>query len=175
MDVAIGCPCPGTPHAGDTVTLMDALDFRTAQTIRKSIQWQKSEDPEASVPEILAMLTETYLLHCIAGWTLTYEKRKPVPVSKAEIKSRLLTVLASAEIVGDAADDLYAERVILPLLARASSSSPPSPTNGSTSAMNGSGRRRPKRSSPSSTTTTPTVVIVTTTPPPGGASSSSPS
>lgn len=157
MNVSIPCLCPprGTGEVrhpdGDTVVLQDPLDFRKMVTVRKAIVWMRQEDPEASVPEILGMLTEAYLLHCIDSWTLVDDKGRPVPPSKAEIRARLLPTEA-AMVIGDAADELYTERVVLPLLVPASNSSRPSPTAGSTSASNGT---HPKPSKPSSISTTP--------------------
>ncbi len=157
MNVDIACICPGTPHRGDTVTLMDPLPFGKAEVIRKSIRWMKDQDPTASVPEILAMLTEAYLLHCIGSWTVVDAKGKPVPVSKAAVTDLLLPNTEAAMAVADAADSLYSVTVVLPLVARASTSSPSSPTDGSTSVTNGTGKRHPRRSRPSLISTSGTA------------------
>ena len=181
MDVQIACLCPPnargeTRHPdGDTVTLRERLDFRSALTARNTMVMVKQEDEEASTADILAALTEVYLLIGITGWTLVDAKNKPVDVSRAAIREHLLSNPDVAMVVGDAADELYSEAVILPLLARASNSSPPTPIAGSTSATKASSGRRPKPSKPSSITTIPTAATVTTSSSPAGASSSSPS
>ena len=90
MDVQIVCPCPakdGAPrHVSDTVTLRETLDFRAATTIRNSIAFAKAEDPDLSSAEMLAILTEGYLLFGIEAWSLTDEKNKAVPATKPEIR-----------------------------------------------------------------------------------------
>jgi hypothetical protein len=156
-DTTVGCLCPpdGSRHPeGDTLTFPDQLDFRTAITARKAIGWLKNEDPEAGVPEVLALLSEFYLLNTIGAWTVRDEKGKPVPVTKANLRQYLLPTEAAFD-VADFADELYARQVLLPLATTASSSSPPTRTNGSTSATPGSGRTR-KPSKPSSTGSIPT-------------------
>lgn len=181
MDTTIPCVCP--PRAdgavrhpdGDTVTLRERLDFRAALTARNTMVLLKTEDPDASAAEVLAVLTETYLLLGITGWSLVDAKNKPVEVSRAAIRDLLAEHPDEAMTLGDAADGLYSEAVILPLLARAQTSSPPTPISASTSAQTESSPKRPKPSKPSSTTTTPTAVTATTSPLRAGVSSSSPS
>src|SRR5262249_23818145 len=70
----------------------------------------------------------------IDAWTLVDEKGKPVPPTKANIRARLLVDDAFAMPVAQAADDLYAKVVLLPLLQGASSSSSRTPTPPATSA-----------------------------------------
>ena len=164
MDVTIGCICPPKGDEvrhpeGDTVTLRDRLDFRGAVTVRKAIGLQYNDDPNTTSAETLALLTENYLLFGITGWTVVDEKGKAVPPSRAAIHAFLDDHQEAAMKVGDAADDLYAEQVLLPLLARAtasSTSSPDSQTTTSTSAPTDSSRKRPTRSSRSSTSISPT-------------------
>lgn len=159
--VEIACICPGTPHDGDTVTLKDPLDFFTATTIRQTIariqeQSNKLEEP-MTIAEYVSALIEVYLLYCIESWTLADADGKSVPVSKTAVRDHLLADFAAATLVGEAADDLYTEKVILPLLPGASKPSPSSLTNGSTSATNGTGATPRKQSKPSSTSTTQTA------------------
>jgi hypothetical protein len=180
MDVTIPCICPpkdGEPrHEQDTVTLPETLDFRTTLTIRSTIrlgnQLARATGEIPSLPEMIAAMAEAYLLHTISAWTLVDEHGKPVPVSKANIRDILLTNYEAAETVGDAADDLYSEKVVLPLLTGASSSSPPTPTTVPTSRKtNGSTPRKPSKRS--STASTQMVVTGPMAASPGGASSSS--
>jgi hypothetical protein len=177
----IDCICPPkgdgeTRHPdGDTVSLRERLDFRQALTARNAFLVLKAEDPDASTAEVLAVLTETYLLLGIESWTVQDARGKPVPVSKAAIRELLLTHPDQAMVVGDEADTLYSEAVISPLVARASNSSPTTPTAVSTSATSGPSPRRPRRSKPSSTTSSRTAGIVSISPSPDGDSSSWPS
>lgn len=162
MDVQIECVCEGAPHPNDSVTLRERLDFRTVRAMRNEVRLLKSRDEEASTAEILATLTETYLLMGIESWSVVDAKGKPLLVSRASITERLFDAnQEQAEIVGDAADELYNRVVLLPLVSQASSSSPPTPTNGSTSVT----KRTPKpqkRSRPSSISITRTGVTGTT-------------
>lgn len=178
MDVQIGCLCParadGTPRHpdGDTVTLRERLDFRAALTARNAMSLVRIDNPGAGAADMLAALTETYLILGIESWTLTNGTGAALPVSAESIRAHLLADVDAALTVADAADELYAAAVILPLVARASKSSPPTPTNGSMSPTTESSPRPPKPSRRSSTTTTPTDATGTTSPSPAGASSS---
>lgn len=176
MDVAIECICPPgadgeAPHASDTVTLLDVLDFRRTITVRQSIRLATQTADGLSLPELTAVMAEAYLLHCITAWTLVDEKGKALPVTKAAVRDYLLSNVDVAEKVGDAADDLYSEKVVLPLLTRASASSPDTSTNGSTSPTSGHGSKRRTPSKRSSTSTTPMAAIVPMAASPAGGSS----
>lgn len=118
MDVPISCICPGSPHPdGDTVTLRDELDFRTAARVRNSIVLLDDAQRE-DVGLVLAVLQEAYLLYGIASWTLQDADGSPLDVTPANVTGSLLVHVAQASIVADAADDLYAEVVIAPLARR---------------------------------------------------------
>lgn len=173
----IECICPpkadGEPRhpGGDEVELRESLDFRGMLTARRELMMAKDDDPDISTAEILSLLTETYLLLGVRKWTLTDERGKAIPVSKPAIRERLLSHPEAAMVVGDEADGLYSEAVVLPLVARASKSSPPTSITDSTSATNGHTSTPRKRSKPSSTTTSRTGGIVTIVPSPDGDSS----
>jgi hypothetical protein len=175
----IECVCPpkadGQPRhpAGDTIKLRPKLDFRSSLTMRNAIAVAKAEDPDCSVEEILAILTEHYLLAGIESWSLLDVRGKAIPVSKAAIREFLDGHPDEAMEVGDEADGLYAQAVMRPLLQRASSSSPPTPTNGSTSPTMAISPPRRKPSKPSSTTTTQMAATGPTSSSPGGVYSSS--
>jgi hypothetical protein len=178
MQVQIDCVCPpradGEPRHpdGDTVTLRETLGFREVTAIRHGISFLENDGTaDAYAAEVLAVLTEGYVLHGIEAWSLVDEKGKPAEVSRTAIRERILSRVDVASVVGDAADELYGEKVLLPLLVRASKSSQPSPTGRSTSPRKGSRASRPTPSSPSSTSTTPTDGTVTTTGPLVGVSS----
>ena len=161
----VGCLCPpnGSRHPnGDTITWREKLDFRTALTARKTVAWLRTEDEGAGVADVLAALSEFYLLYCIESWTLRDAKGKAIEVNRATIDQYVLSSDAAFELA-EAADDLYSERILGPLLATASTSSRPTQTNGSTSATPGPSRvSRPKPSTPSSTTPTPMAATGTT-------------
>lgn len=179
MNVTIPCPCPpkgtGEPrHTTDTVTFRDRLDFRAGMVIRKSMQLIRTEDPDAGTAEYLAAMSEHYMLEGIEAWTLVDEKGKAVEVSRTAIRSFLDE---HGDIVFDhlvdAADTLYYEQVMAPLVRKALASSPPSPTEPSTSQETGSEEKHPRPSRRSSTSTTPTGSTATITELPVGGSSTS--
>lgn len=176
MDVEIACLCPTGKHDHDTVTLPEVLDFRRTVTVRQAVRIALRTGPR-DVAEMTALLMETYVLHCIDGWSLTDEQGKPLPASRENVEAILLAAIDEAEKVGNAADDLYTETVVLPLLTRAPASSPPTPTPVPTSATtSGPQTKRPRtRSKPSSTSTTPMGVTGPMAASPGGVSSFSPS
>jgi hypothetical protein len=181
MKVQIDCPCApradGSPRhpEGDEVTLRETLDFRSVTAIRHGISLLEREEGNAYTAEILAVLTEGYVLHGIEAWTLVDDHGKPLPVSRQAIRDAVLADVGIASVVGDAADTLYGEKVLLPLLARASRSSQPSPTGRLTSPPTASQTRRPRPSRPSSTSTSPTAATVATSKSLDGVSSSWPS
>jgi hypothetical protein len=163
--VTVACLCPpradGTPRHpdGDEVQLRERLDFRSATTIRNAVGFARAEDPELSGAEILAILTDA--------------DGKPLPVTKPNLRSLLLTNDEAAQVVADAADERYGEQILGPLVRAASTSSPLTPTNDSTSASKDSPSSNPTPSSPSSTTTIPTAGTGTITSLPAGGSRSS--
>ena len=180
--ITIACRCVGAPHEQDTITLRETLSPRDASAISKDIGVVRLEDPDATVGDILATLTEGYILRGIESWSLVDEDGKPLPVTKANIRDRILSDLEATMNVGDVADELYAEAVMLPLLRQASSSSRPTQTENSadtpeadsTSAPTDSGTTLPTPSTPSSTFTTPTADTGMTYGSPAGDSSFSP-
>lgn len=160
----IECVCPpksdGSPRHpdGDTVTLRERLTFREALTARNTVILMKQEDEDVSAAEILASLTEAYMLMAVTSWTLTDGKGKPVPVSRQAIRDLMAEHPDAIGPIGDEADGLYSEAVITPLVARAQTYSPPTQMDASTSATNGSRSVPRKPRKPSSITTTPTAV-----------------
>jgi len=179
MDVHIACVCPpkgdDLRHPdGDTVTLRDVLDFHRATTITKAISLVDNDDESSRAAEILATLSEFYVLMGVERWTLRDVSNKPIPVGNSEVRTYLLNRPEVAAIVVEAADDLYNKAILLPLLARASTSSPPSQTTEPTSAKpDGEPPKRPRPSKRSSISTIPTVATATTSSSLDGVSSSS--
>ena len=147
MDVTLG--------DGLRVTLYDRLDFMRATTVTKAVAFIDEDDPAIRPALVLATLSEFYVLMGVESWSLA------APVTSANIRAHLLT-RDDIGIVVDAADALYQEQILLPLLARAQSSSPPSQTDVSTSPTPRGAKRPPKPSKPSSTSTTPTDGIAMT-------------
>ena len=160
MDVTIPCPCPpkddGPRHESDTVTLRDVLDFHRATSITNGTQFIDNDDPDSRAAEVLAALSEGYVLHGIERWTLRDASNKPLEPSKSAIRKYILNRPDIYPPVVEAADGLYHEAVLLPLVARASNSSPTSSTTGSTSPKRGGGAKRPGPSKRSSISTIPT-------------------
>lgn len=177
MDVPIRCVCPpkadGSPrHEGDTVTLRDTLGFREVTTIRNLAGTLDREDP-LFVAEILAAMTEGYVVFGVSGWSLVDDKGKPLTVDRKVIREHILANVDVAAEVGDAADELYGDKVMLPLLNRASRSSQDSPTDSSTSPTTDTSPKRPTPLRRSSTGNSPTADTGTTSSLPDGGSSSS--
>jgi len=172
VDVTIPCVC-SADHDSDTVTLRDALSPHDAMALDKDIQVMRAEDPDATAGDVLATLSEGYIVRGISSWSLVGEDGEPLPVTKSAIRSLILPNLEAANAIAEEADGLYAEAVMLPLLRRASKSSPPSPTDGLTSAPTDSSATPPRPSKRSSTTTTRTGAIATMSGSHAGASSSS--
>jgi hypothetical protein len=170
-EITVACLCPpdGTRHpAGETVAFRETIDFRTAATARKSIAWMQQEDPLAGPPDILAMLEEFYLLHCIASWSIRDAKGKAVEVSKAAVREYVFPHTEVAFRLADFANGLYEDVVLGPLVAMASDSSSSTPTNGSTSARKSSATKTASHSGsgasqtpskPSSTESIPMAAI----------------
>jgi hypothetical protein len=155
------CPDPTTHAEGDEITLPDKLDFRQLSVCVKSVRILKATSPNADVAEILALLQEVYLLHCLEAWTLVEVdakgKRKPIEPERDAITAYLLSQPDVAIEVADVADELYSEAVLVPLVGRASNSSPTSPTESSTSQPTSDGptpMRKPSKRSSTSTSRT---------------------
>ena len=158
--VTVACLCPPNAAgevrhpAGDEIALREHLDFRAALTARNTMVIARRE-PDATVADVLAALTETYLLVGIESWSLVDAKGKPIEVTKTAIREHLFSRPDIAMEVGDAADELYFQAVIAPLVARASASSPPTPTAESISAPTPSSSESQTPLRPSSITTFP--------------------
>lgn len=174
VDVPCLCAPDGSRHPeGDTVRLRETLGFREAVTMQKSVSTLRLEVEDPSSAEILAVLTEAYVIYGITDWSLLDEKGKPLPATRQNITDRLLSNLDAAMTVADKADDLYQGVVLLPLLKRGLESSETSPTNDSTSAPTSSPPEPPTPLKRSSTTRSRTDATATTSESPDGDSSSS--
>jgi len=163
------CICPDpTTHGelGDTVTLATKADLRMTLVANKAIRWLKTENPKASVAEVLAVLTETYVRHFVVAWSLLRREGKklvPLELNHETIEAQLLSDVECAMLVGEAADQRFNEVILSPLLKAASTSSPDSSTDESTSAPKLNGHSPTSaRSKRSLTTSSPTAGIVPT-------------
>ena len=170
MEVKITCHCPGD-HGQDTITFSDRLETHAVNVIKKAVALVPQSSMRAA--EVLATLSECYVIYGVTAWTIVGQNRKLLEVNPATV--RLLLEHPDADLLIEAADEQYQEQVLLPLVNRASSSSPPSQTDESTSPTPLTGRKSTKRSKQSSTSTTPTDATVTTSSPPDGDSNFSPS
>lgn len=166
------CPDPTTHPEGDTVTFPEKLDFMHVAICNKAYRWFRGNNPDAGVPEILAILSDAYLRHCLGSWTLVGPdpetgKVGPIPLTPANVERYLMADPDEAMKVSDACDDQYGGQVLAPLVRRASDLSSDTPTEQSMS-PNPAGtettqttpsagpRQTRKRSSPSSTTSSQT-------------------
>jgi hypothetical protein len=173
----VRCICPVQTAHRDTITLSDKLDFRGAMACRQAVRFLKLQDPDASEGDMLGTLTEHYVIHGIEDWTAQEAdergKLAPVPVTGGNIRRLVLPYWDIAMEVADAADNLYTEAILLPLLGVAPNSSPPTPTDESTSAASGSTPSSSRPSRRSSISTIPTADTATTSKSLDGDSSSS--
>lgn len=177
IPVAIACLCPpkadGTPrHEQDFVNLRERLDFRQAVAVRNEAR-VLVRSGGGTEGEFLAVLAEAYILQGVESWSLVDDRNKPLAPTRDNLRAVLMADYDEAEKVANAADDLYSEAVVLPLLGAGPTSSPASPTPASTSAKTSTGSKARKPSSRSSISTIPTDGTVTTSGPLVGVYSSS--
>jgi len=142
-----GCYCPGKPHDVDIVYLAPALSMAGGMAAQSAIQ-----DGMGDALRLQELLATVWIRFGIVGWNLVDEDGADLPLSEA---AAALPYGKGGRLVAEKADDLYAEDVLAPLVARLASISKRGPTNGSTSSPRKSTRKRP---SPSSTATTEPVL-----------------
>lgn len=145
------CYCPGTPHEADLVYLAPALSMAGGMAAQSAIG-EGISDP-IRLQELLA---EVWLRHGVVSWNLVDEAGDPVPVTRDNAIAAL-PYGKGGRLVADRADDLYAEDILAPLVARLKSTSPRGRTNGSTSATRKPTRKRSSRSSTAGTAKAPPV------------------
>lgn len=145
VTVRVGdCPCPGEPHAQETVTLTPTLTLPMASAALAAIN-----AGEATASAMQQGIIEAYLPAGIREWTFTDEQRKPVPISRDNME-RLLPWDKGGMELAEAADALYSETLMRPLVARIERLSEPSPTEPSTPPSPPFGPPPPVRLEPSS-------------------------
>lgn len=143
--VHLACPCPGTPHAFDAVTLRPGVTNKMGIAVAAA-RWQAGGDLVAMEVELGMAL----LRYGIESWTFT-EGPLPEPVPNEEIERWLPFGRGGYEVI-EAANALYAEEVFRPFQKRLATRSPATPAAPTTSARTSSGPTRPKRSRRSSRT-----------------------
>lgn len=142
-----GCRCPGTPHPSDWVELAPAPSVALGIAALYVIRASENE------ADLRGALAGVYLRNGIVAWSFVDEDRRPVKVAPDAIE-RLLPFADGGLLVADAADALYSNEVLRPLVARSSISSPDGPTAASTSPSPSTGTSLPTDSSPSSPSVT---------------------
>lgn len=138
------CPCPGTPHAEERVTLAPALTLPVASGAMAA--WAAAD---AVLSAQQAAIIAAYLPATITAWTFTDEKSQPVPITR-EAMERLLPWDKGGMEVAELADSQYSARLLAPLVERIRRLLPPTPTDDSTSANPSSGETPPEPSGSSS-------------------------
>lgn len=138
------CRCPGGAHdpIGDTVTL------HPEPTTPLGVAAWTAVELGGSLPTLQARLASIYMEFGIADWSFTDERGRAVPITRENIE-RLLPFGRGGQDVWTAADELYTDTVISPLVARMSTPSAPTPTDDSTSASPSSSEAPPAPSLPS--------------------------
>jgi hypothetical protein len=149
---------------GNEVGLRDKLGLAAGIEIQATVRGLIGQ-PDAV---IVAALVEAYVRHGIESWTFTDEDGAPVPVTPETIQSMVLDDFTLATPVAEAADALYEDAVLGPLVRAAANSSPTTPTESSTSPMDSGSDENPTQSSPSSTSDSPTDDTETTSSLPDG-------
>jgi hypothetical protein len=152
---------------GETFQFLARLPFRAVATIRYNVGTARQEAGEDLSPgEVMAVLSEGYLLFGLAKWSLK------TPINRPAIREQVLDNPERGPVLSDRADAIYSEQVLLPLVKLAGRLSPSTQTNGSISPTMDSlpsPRKRSKRSLTSTSLTDSTEAI--TAAPVGGSSS----
>lgn len=138
------CPCEGTPHEdGDIVYLRPELTPLEGVRAR-SIVGNWIEDGALNTVEANVALAELWFSIGIDSWTFLDDDGKPIPVTPENIV-RALPYGRGGQLVADAADDLYTQMVITPLVAKISGLSSDGSTATSTPASPNRTTRRSQR------------------------------
>ena len=141
------CYCPGTPHEADIVYLAPSLSMAGGMAMNGVIA-MFGDDPI----RLQEQLAEMWIRHAVIGWNLVDEAGNDLPLINV---AAALPYGKGGRLVAERADDLYAEEVLAPLVARLKSTSKRGPTNGSTSTPRPSTRKRRSRSSTATTEPAP--------------------
>ena len=144
-EVVVACPCPGTPHAEDTITLYPTVPVQLGAAAFGMLDEGQAANPS----ELLGHLAPLYLHFGIASWTLVDDKGEELPVNRANIDGYVTWATCAWPVVR-AANAIYPTELLRPLAPRRSRPSKPGRTPASTSPIPLNGRKRQTRSAPSS-------------------------
>lgn len=143
------CYCPNTPHEADIVYLAPSLSMAGGMAAQAAIA-----DGFADQIRLQELLAQVWVRFGVVGWNLVDEDGADLPLN-AETISAALPYGKGGRLVAERADDLYAEDILAPLVARLRNTSRSGRTNGSTSTARPSTRKRPSRSSTAITAKAP--------------------
>ncbi len=130
-----GCRCPGSPHDHDTVWLYPEPTPELG--IACLTAWNRGAP---NVETMVGILGRIYIQFGIAEWNFLDENGNPVPIN---LRSGAQFDWDAAAPIYEKADELYAEKITRPLVARVSGSSRNGHTARSTSPKpRSSGARR---------------------------------
>lgn len=169
----IPCPCPNDPLAegdgprhpeGDTVELRERLGLAAGIEIQATVRGLIGQ-PDAV---IVGALVEAYVRHGVAAWSFVDKDGVPVEVTPDNVQAYILDDFTTASPVAEAADKLYEDAVLGPLVRAAATSSPTTPTESSTSPTDSGSPESLEPSKPSLTESTPTDDTETTSSSPDG-------
>lgn len=143
VEVNIGpCGCPNAPHAdGDIVYLAPELSMAGGMAAQSAI----SEGITDSL-RLQEMLAAIWIRHGVVDWNLVDEEGDKLPLDPTTVAAAL-PYGKGGRLVAERADDLYAEDILAPLVARLKNTSRRGRTDGSTPATPKPTSRRSRRSS----------------------------
>lgn len=150
VPVELDCRCPNTPHEKDTVWLFGEVPLELGLAFEAIV-----DRGAADASTMTGLLGAAFVQHGIRRWTFLDEKGELVPLNTWTI-TRFTRNGEASRPVAEKANELYADKLIAPLMARRSKSSRTGQTGGSTSASRTGSRSRQRRSKRSTTATTPT-------------------
>ena len=147
---------------GGTVTLRDRLDYPSGYAVRTALATASEELkqsygvangnlPAEAIPDLMAAISMHEILRGVEGWS--GEAFAGKPVTRQNIHALILDDPDRSMVVGKAAEELYMQQVIGPLVTLAANSSPPSPISEPTSVLNGS--NSPSEAEPNGSTPSP--------------------
>ena len=146
------CYCPGTPHEVDIVYLAPSLSMAGGMAANAAIT-----EGMTDALRLQELLAQVWLRHGVVGWNLVDDDGTDLPLNATTV-SAALPYGKGGRLVAERADDLYAEDILAPLVARLQTTSKRGLTNGSTSTPRRSTRKRQSRSSTATTEPAPPSV-----------------
>jgi hypothetical protein len=123
------CRCIGGAHTTDTVTLAPEASMTLGLRANGAIAAAGSD-----ASRLESMLARVFIDEGITGWTFVDEDGDPEPITHESIERLLPWGRGGAE-VSEAANDLYSEAVLGPLVRRSQNTRQHGPTDASTSAI----------------------------------------